>query len=369
MLHVRQPMRFCFDARTAQGHFPGVGRYAINLARAMSSALAPGEELTVLYDPSAPPALAGVELAALPVSVFSWMQHLRVPRELRRRRVALYHSPYFLIPARPGVPTVVSIHDLIPLRYPQYFGTGQRLLYNVSIRIAARAAARVIAASQDAANDVTRYLGVEPGRIAVIPMAADPAFLPAPNAVVDELRVRLRLPERYVLYVGTNRPHKNLTRLVEAWALLQPRPDSLVIAGPWDARYPEARRRVEELGLGDRVCFAGAVDEADLPALYAGARLFVFPSECEGFGLPVIEAMACGTPVACSDVPSLAELAGDTALFFSPHSTESIATTLGRLLDDAALRADLSRRGLARAAQFTWEDAARRTLELYRGAV
>jgi alpha-1,3-rhamnosyl/mannosyltransferase len=364
-------MRFCFDARTAQGHFPGVGRYTINLARAMSSALAPGETLTVLYDPRAPSdpstrEIAGVELAAVPVSVFSPAQHLRVPFELRRRRVALYHSPYFLIPAWPGVPTVVTIHDLIPLRYPRYFGAAQRLLFAVSIRIAARAADRVIAVSHEAAGDVARFLGVPPDRIAVIPEAADPAFVPAREAAVEELRARLRLPERYALYVGTNRPHKNLTRLIEAWALLQPRPDSLVVAGPWDARYPEARRRSQELGLDERVRFVGAVGETDLPALYTGARLFVFPSECEGFGLPVIEAMACGTPVACSDARSLVELAGDAALLFSPRSAESIAAAVGRLLDDPGLRADLSRHGRARAGQLTWAEAARRTLDVYR---
>jgi alpha-1,3-rhamnosyl/mannosyltransferase len=364
-------MRFCFDARTAQRHFPGVGRYAINLARSMPALLAEGEKLSVLFDPShaGRPDLAGVDLTPLPVSVFSWRQHLQVPRELRRLRVSLYHSPYFLIPARPGVPAVVSIHDLIPLRYPRYFTPGQRLIYQVTIRIAARAADRVITASRQAADDVTRFLGVLPNRVVVIPMAADPALRAAPPAQVDDLRARLGLAERYVLYLGTNRPHKNLPRLVEAWALLQPRPVSLVVAGPWDDRYPEARRRVERLGLGERVRFAGAVDEADLPALYSGAEIFVFPSECEGFGLPVIEAMACGAPVACSNAAALAELAGDDALLFAPHSVESIAAALGRLLDDAALRADLSRRGVERAARFTWADAARKTLAIYRSIV
>jgi alpha-1,3-rhamnosyl/mannosyltransferase len=283
--------------------------------------------------------------------------------------VALYHSPYFLIPLRPGVPTVVSIHDLIPLRYPQYFGARQRVLYALSIRIAARVAERVITASREAAGDVARRLAVAPDRIAVIPMAPDPALVPAPAPAVAALRARLRLPERYALYVGTNRPHKNLPRLVQAWALLQPRSELLVVAGPWDDRHPEARRRAEELGLGQRVRFVGPVRESDLAALYTGAGLFVFASQCEGFGLPVIEAMACGTPVACSDIPSLAELAGDAALSFSPDSAESIAAAVARLLDDAELRADYARRGAARARQLTWAEAARRTLEVYRGAV
>jgi len=155
-------------------------------------------------------------------------------------------------------------------------------------------------------------------------------------------------------------------RLVHAWAAVRSADASLVIAGHWDARYPEARQAASQSGLTNRIFFVGPVAEGDLPALYGGALAFVFPSLYEGFGLPVLEAMACGTPAACSNVSSLPEVASDAALLFDPLDVESIALTLRRLVTDADLRADLRERGLRRAAHFSWERTARQTLEVYR---
>jgi alpha-1,3-rhamnosyl/mannosyltransferase len=169
------------------------------------------------------------------------------------------------------------------------------------------------------------------------------------------------------LYIGSNKPHKNLMRLVKAWAKIPPPPDiSLVIAGVWDRRFPEVKLMAQELGLTGSMIFLGPVEEADLPALYSGALAFVFPSEYEGFGLPVLEAMACGVPVACSNVSSLPEVAGDAALTFAPMDVEAMAATLHRLIKDAELRVNLKERGLHRAAQFSWEKTAQATLHLYR---
>jgi alpha-1,3-rhamnosyl/mannosyltransferase len=209
---------------------------------------------------------------------------------------------------------------------------------------------------------------VPPARIAVTPAAPDPCFTPAPARQVDALRARLKLPERYVLYVGTNRPHKNLPRLVEAWArIADGRTDGchLVLAGPEDDRYPEARRRARAMNL-KTVVFPGAIPEADLPALYSGARLAVQPSLCEGFGLPVLEAMACGTPVACARIPALVEIGGDAALYFDPEHTGEMADALGRGLDEQGLRAELVSRGRAQAGGFSWAQTAVQTLAAYR---
>jgi len=199
--------------------------------------------------------------------------------------------------------------------------------------------------------------------------AAGPRFKPADPSASDELRHRLGLPDHYALYVGINKPHKNLPRLVEAFARITHHVSrfTLVIAGHEDPRYPQARERAAALGL-DSVMFLGAVAEEDLPALYSGADLFVFPSLYEGFGLPVIEAMACGTPVACSNVSSLPEVAGDAALLFDPHTPESIAAAICQTLQNAELRERLRRRGLEQAGHFSWEHAARLTLEAYRQA-
>ncbi len=191
------------------------------------------------------------------------------------------------------------------------------------------------------------------------------------------------MPERFVLYVGSNKPHKNLTGLVTAWAELIRGPGAmsgtqtatpggdaasgaeLVIAGAWDPHYPEARQLADSLG-DSRIRWLGPVADADLPGLYAAATVFVFPSRFEGFGLPVIEAMACGTPVICSNVTALPEVAGDAAILIDPEDTAGLAEALGRVLQDEALQDDLRERGLRRAADYSWERTAAQTLEVYR---
>jgi len=185
---------------------------------------------------------------------------------------------------------------------------------------------------------------------------------------VAEARARYGLPERYLLYLGSNKPHKNLRRLVEAWARLQPQSMPLVIAGAWDGRYPEARQRAAALSLEGQVRWLGPVPETDLPALYSGSLLFVFPSLYEGFGLPVLEAMACGTPVVCSNSSSLPEVAGDAALLVDPMNTEELVTAVRTALENESLRQDMTEKGLKRAQGFSWLQTAQRTLEVYRSA-
>jgi alpha-1,3-rhamnosyl/mannosyltransferase len=173
-----------------------------------------------------------------------------------------------------------------------------------------------------------------------------------------------------MLYFGSNKPHKNVSRLVQAFAQFGIRNQGsgigLVIAGHWDERYPEAKQAVEQYGLTERVTFIGPVKDDDLPALYGGAELFVFPSEYEGFGLPVLEAMACGAPVVCGNRSSLPEVAGDAALLCDPLDAANIALALNRVMDDAALHLTLQQRALERATQFTWEHTAQLTRDVYK---
>jgi alpha-1,3-rhamnosyl/mannosyltransferase len=369
------------DTRAATDHFPGIGRYVVNLAQAMAPLLAQPEDLILLRDPSQPSqwdlgALHDeqVEVVETSVSPFSLQQQWTVPRLLRRLEADLYHSPYYLMPYRPGVPTLVTIHDLIPMRYPEYFTPPQRLVFAVAVRLAVCTSQRVITVSQATARDLQDLLGLSESRVAVIPEAADPAFFPRPAVQVEAVRIKYRLSEPYLLYLGSNKPHKNVTSLVEAWAQFHDGQQveshaSLVIAGVWDARYPEPCQRAEQLNLTKSIRWLGAVPESDLPALYSGAAAFVFPSLYEGFGLPVLEAMACGTPVACSDTSSLPEVAGDAALLFDPAEVESIATALERSLNNAELRCELAKRGLRRVSQLSWGHSARETLRVYRELV
>ncbi|MBN1936407.1 MAG: glycosyltransferase family 4 protein, partial [Anaerolineae bacterium] len=371
-------MPLILDARTATPHFPGIGRYVTNLARALLPELSPDERLTVLYDAAVNPAGSmqpwpvSPQFRVIPLSPspFGLAQQWVIPRLLKQLGADLYHSAYYLMPYRPGVPTVLTVYDVIPLRFPAQSTLQARLLFRWATRLALRAAQQVVAISETARRDFIRHFRVLPERITAIPLATDPAFCPQGPQVVSAVRARYGLPEQFVLYLGSNKPHKNLVRLIEAWKLAtrssQLATFSLIIAGAWDVRYPEPHRRVEVLGLQDTVRFLGPLPEADLPALYSAATVFAFPSLYEGFGLPVLEAMACGAPVVCSNTSSLPEVAGEAALIFDPYDTNAIAGVLVQLCADADLRADLCARGLARATFFSWQRTAEETLKVYR---
>lgn len=387
---------FVLDARTATPHFPGIGRYVTNLARALIPLLTPEERLTVLYDPAHPPALPltdQVQLAPVPVTPFTLAQQGALPRLLRSLRADLYHSAYYLMPYRPGVPTVLTVYDLIPLLFPAHSTFRARLLFRWTTWLALRAARRVITISEATRRDLLARFRLPAERVTAIPLAADPALAPQPLAAIADLRARYALPEQFLLYLGSNKPHKNLVRLVEAlakakgeWRIANSEGQmakgegrgergegrkkgedgmTLVVAGAWDPRYPEARQRAEALGLGETVRWLGPVPEGDLPALYSAATAFVFPSLYEGFGLPVLEAMACGTPVVCANTSSLPEVAGEAAVYFDPTNVNQVAEVLGRVWGDADLRAALRERGLLRAQAFAWRRTAEQTRQVY----
>lgn len=366
---MKKPMPIVLDARTATDHFPGIGRYVVNLARALKS-IAPDLDLTLLCDPNAPASrltLPDLPTVACAVSPFSIKQQWIVPRQLRDINATFYHSPYYLMPYRPGVPTVLTAHDLIPQVYPRYYTPAQRLVFRWAHGLALRTARITVAVSAATRTDLIQRLGARADRVVVIPEAADPHFAPQPAAALQAVRDQYHLPDRYLLYFGSNKPHKNLARLVTAFSKLEFRIQNselhLVIAGSWDTRYPEAK----QLAAGnDRIRFLGPVREADLPALYGGALAFVFVSEYEGFGLPPLEAMACGTPVIAGNTSSLPEVIGDAGLLVDPRDVNAIAAALERIVSDSALQADLKQRSLDRAAAFTWERTAAQTLAVYR---
>ncbi len=385
---------YVLDARTATPHFPGIGRYVTSLAQALAPQLRPGERLTLLCHPDHPlplPAGGSVQVHPLAVSPFSPAQQWVVPGLLRRLAADLYHSPYYLMPYRPGVRTVLTVYDVIPLRHPEHSSARARLLFRVTTALALRSAAQVIAISEAARQDFVTDFHIPANRIRAIPLAADPAFRPQPPEAIADVRRRYALPDRFALYLGSNKPHKNLVRLVQAWretnCRLKIEDCRLLVAGAWDPRYPEAKELAESFSTTsvgeDRnlqswrseashifnpqsILWLGRVPEADLPALYAAAAAFVFPSLYEGFGLPVLEAMACGAPVICSAVSSLPETAGDAALLVDPTDVDALAAALARVLVEPSLAADLRARGFAQAARFTWERTAAETLSMYR---
>jgi glycosyltransferase involved in cell wall biosynthesis len=369
-------MRIALDLRTATDHFPGIGRYAASLARAMVPLLGDGQELLLLCqsgEGNASKLKHGAKQRVLvvevPSSPFALSQQWTVPSALRRCAASLYHSPYYLMPYRPGVPTVVTIYDLIPLLLPKHFALATRVLFRVLTRMAIGAAGHIAVISEATRRDLLARYRLPAEKVTVIPLAVAPGFQPQPREMVRTLCARLDIAGRYVLYVGTDKPHKNLRRLLEAWARLQPTGLPLVLAGFRNHGYPKLRRLVEELALDGVVRFLGPVAEEDLPALYSGALVFAFPSEYEGFGLPVLEAMACGVPVLTTTASSLPEVAGDAAVLVDAYEVEALARGLGELLGREELRRYLVEKGLRRAKEFSWERCARETLRVYRQAV
>ncbi|MEF3274287.1 MAG: glycosyltransferase family 4 protein [Chloroflexus sp.] len=298
---------------------------------------------------------------------------VRIPWEqgiaplILRGKADLYHGCLNVAPLLSPVPTVITIHDLAFIRFPQTFRTYNRIYLDLATRLSARRANRILVVSEHTKREVVDLLGVAAERVVVTPNAARSHFHPPSPAALASLRARHGLPERFILYVGTLEPRKNLTTLLEAFALVSARlPDvPLLIGGGKGWMYQPIFARLDQLQLRDRVKFVGYIPEEELPLWYAAATVFVFPSIYEGFGMPPLEAMACGTPVVTSNTSSLPEVVGDAGLMVPPTDHQALADAIYRVLSDAELHAELCQRGLARARQFSWSDTAARTLAAY----
>jgi glycosyltransferase involved in cell wall biosynthesis len=352
----------------------GIGTYVRRLVPALARA-DPSLDLTLFharFDRSGPePWMEGFRVVALPWSVrrlyLSWTALRRPPLPDPIARAAVVHSPTPVAapPVRPGQRLVVTVHDLAFLVHPELFTARWRLLHRAGLLRAVRAAHAVVVPSRHTARDLLRRTRLDSARLHVVPLAASPPR-PRPQAELEEALARLKVPRPYLLSVGTLEPRKNLVRLVRAYRRVAPRlPHALVLAGPMGWRPQPLLRAVAEGGAG-RVVLTGAVSEGDLDALYRGAQAFAYPSVYEGFGLPVLEAMARGVPCVVSTSSSLPEVAGEAALLVDPRSVAGLAEALERVLTDRDLADRLREAGLARAAQFSWEETARRTLDVYR---
>jgi glycosyltransferase involved in cell wall biosynthesis len=282
-------------------------------------------------------------------------------------QVDLFHGPDFTLPPlKPGTKAIVTVHDLSYLQLPHCF---KPALLDYLVDNVPRAVGRadwVLADSTSTRRDVIERLQVPEDKVSVLYPGVERRFRPITDAqTLAGTRQKYGLPMRFVLSVGTVQPRKNYERLVQAFSLLQAQDTSLVIVGGKGWPYERLFQQVQDLGLRDRVCFAGYVEDVDLPAVYNLACAFVFPSLYEGFGIPPLEAMACGVPVIAADNSSLPEVVGDAGLLIDAQDTEALAHALSQLLGDSALCQKLVDRGLARAKQFTWERAAHTLLSTY----
>jgi glycosyltransferase involved in cell wall biosynthesis len=370
-------MRICLDISPAVHRRAGLGRYAQELTESLLHLDKENEYVAFYNGPRGvvpQPPLDRLPRLTVGLSNKPWRMsillahHLGLNLDRLFPGVDLLHSTDHLLPPLRRVRTVFTVHDLIFLFFPEYHLPLNRWYLTLMMPRFIRRADAVITVSECSRRDLVRLYCLDQARIHVIYEGIDDRFRPVEDPeVLATVRRRYGLPDGFILYVGTIEPRKNLTTLLEAYQTLkgQGLESKLVIVGKKGWLYQDFFRRLRDLGLKGQVIFPGYVPDDDLPAIYSAAQVFAFPSLYEGFGLPVLEAMACGTPVVCSNTSSLPEVAGQAALTIDPRRPQELAQALQRVLEDAALRAELKGKGLAQAARFSWERAARETLRVY----
>jgi len=364
-------MRIGIEASPLIWERTGIQNYILGLLGGMA-AEAPDDEFVLYtnrrlpFDPGLPPNF-GISVVDRPSPRFQLWFQTALPLRMRRDRLDVFHGTFYRLPLVLPVPAVLTVHDLSGLLMPELH-TRKTHLVNRMYPLFVKRADAIIAVSRATADEIAGRFPGAAGRTVVVHEAPAAGMRRVTDgAELRRVREAHRLPERFVLFLGTLEPRKNLATLLEAFATVSARiPHHLVLAGAPGWKTAAMEERLSSEGLCDRVRLLGRVPGEDLPALLSLCDVFVYPSLYEGFGLPVLEAMACGAPVVTSSVSSMPEVAGGAALLADPRSPGDLARALESVAGDAALREDLSARGLARAAAFSWERAARETLAVYR---
>jgi len=360
-------MKIAIDAR--KWHDYGIGTYVRNVVRHLAQI---DRETTYLLfcNPADESALRDLAENFVPVvdssAGYSLREHISLPLKLRSLGAELLHSPHYVRPLLCTIPSVVTIHDCIHLLFPQYLPNRMAFRYaRFVMGSAIRNSSIVFTVSEASRADILRfYPSTDPAKVHVVPNAIDAELLVDPGeAERERVRERYQIRGRFVLFAGNVKPHKNLERLIRAFARVRCQEGNedlrLVVIGDDVSRYASLRRTADEAGVRQEVRFFGFVPHETLAALYRMATVFAFPSLYEGFGLPPLEAMACGTPVVTSRISSLPEVVGDGALLVDPYNEDDIAQGIARVLDDEDLRARLVARGLERAASYSWARSVR----------
>ena len=367
-------MRIAIDAHAVGAKLGGNESYAVNLIEALAQIDSANHYTIYITTDEARERFHGrwpnfKVRATLPHTPL-----IRIPltlsAELRKNPVDVLHVQFTAPPFCP-CPVVVSIHDLSFEHLPETFKRRSRTQLRLTVRHSARRAARIISLSEHGRRDIIETYGITPERVSAIPLAAPSHFAPVhDNRELQRVRQTYGINGDYILSVGSIQPRKNLARLVQAYASLRGNKSvdklpKLVLVGKCGWLYDETLRALKETGVADTVVLTGYVPQEDLPALYSGALCFIYPSYFEGFGLPPLEAMKCGAPVIVGNKTSLPEVVGDAALTVDPFDVEAIASAMKSVIDNPALREDLSIKGQTRAQAFDWRETARKTLAIY----
>lgn len=350
------------------GNRAGIGRYTRELIRALLE-LGPEHRFRIFVGPSAAEEhreLLGDSAVVLPGrEARPYQEQWTLPRMLASEKLDLFHNPDFILPvlAPKGLPSIVTVHDIAFARLKGSNSLNSKILHGGFVPSSMRRSQAIVSVSEFTKREIVEVYRVPAEKIHVIPNGIEERLAPPSAGSVTALREKLGLPdERVVLYLGGIEPRKNLVKLAEAVKTLPE--TTLAIAGGKNRGADEIVGRATEI-LGPRLRMLGFVADEDLPALYGAATVFAYPSIYEGFGIPPVEAMACGAPVACSKLTSLPEAVGPAAELFDPHDVRDIAAKIGRLLDSDSLRQIRVDTGFTQAARFRWPDIAKRTLDLY----
>lgn len=349
---------------------PGLARNDLTLTAlvsptALAEAPAPHERMATL------PASRSTESPIVRIGI----EQTETPRQVRAMGAGLYHGLAFALPARLGCPGVVTIYDLSFITSPATHKRVNRLYLNVMARYACRRSRRIIAISESTKRDIVRLFGIEPGKIVVTPLAPGAGMTPADAGAVETFRAARGVSARSIFFLGSLEPRKNLLTLLEAFAQLRARDAAiasevrLYVGGAPGWNYDPIFARASALGLDESVVFVGRIAPAELPLWYSACDVFAFPSLYEGFGLPPLEAMACGAPVICSNSSSLPEVTGDAAILVAPDDIHGWASALEDTLLSGPLRASLRARGLVQAGRFSWDRVADQTIATYLAAL
>lgn len=364
------------EGRTLQGERYGVARYLMNLLREMVALEADNRFILYTSGPVEPLGFSSPRLEVKTITMrpsLLW-RHVRLPLAMRRDGVDLHFSPSYFLPLLKLCPAVVVVHDITFKVHPEWFAMDRRFRFDDLFWRKVAGAERIITVSEHSKGDIVRVLGVEPERITVIAEAADSLFRPVEDAErLAGARERFGLGEGFLFTAGSIHTRRNLERLIEAVSLASrasgKQLELLILGVPAPFSPPvDISGTARRCGMQGRVRHVDYVSEEDLLLLYNACGLFVYPSLYEGFGLPVIEAMACGTPVACSSTTSIPEVAGDAAVYFDPENVEEMADAIRRVTVDAPLGEKLSRAGMERAATFSWRRAAEKTAAVFKEA-
>ncbi|HUV27327.1 MAG TPA: glycosyltransferase family 1 protein [Anaerolineales bacterium] len=368
-------MRIGIDATALPPQPVGAGNYIIQLIRALAAA--DNDDQLVVFTQGKGPALldlpeeTSVEWQIVkdrtPGSRLIWEQ-TRLPRLVKGTKVDLLHSLHYTRPMRLPCASVVTFHDMTFFLYPQLHTRARRMFFPSAIRASARQADALITVSESTRQDAIRLLAIDPGKIFTTHLGVDPSFRLIDND--DEkktITAKYHLPENFILYLGTIEPRKNLPILVRAYRRLidSGMSHKLVLVGKYGWMYEEVLGLVKELDLEDMVCFTGYVSQDDLPLVYNLASLFVYPTIYEGFGLPVLEAMACGVPVISTRIASLPEIIGDAGILIPVNDVDALFDAMVRVLGDQTLREEFIRNGQLRSKKFSWERTAQLTRQVY----